>query len=398
MHYIDLTTYDNTVDINLDFTVCNQSFYTVIISSTSRLYLNYAGFSRLIFDKTAIESMGNDYFNYGIISSINNNATTLSTIIPPDIITSNLYYGLHSFTVTTGLSSLNFTSAYTINTGAIGYTSVGGYNYAKMKFSYIHHKTRTCPAGYPYYNISEVMCYDQCGARWFGNTSALTCNACLYDCLSCTSGTTCTSCSSTNDFRTLNGTRCSPISGYFDNGTNSTIATPCSSPCATCITTATYCLSCVSGYYLSSHQCNSCGAAIPHCLTCTISTYCTLCSDGSSGSTCTTCTTSEYLNSTSSTCIACSTAISYCQTCSSSTDCTLCATSFTLYSPTNCSCASADYLSSGQCWTCSSAINYCITCTSSTHCTSCMNTFVLASPTQCSCNSSAFLNLTSTQC
>ena len=86
MHYIDCNTSDTTINIDLNFTLLNSSFYTVIITSSSKMTLNYAGFSRLIFDKTDIEAMGNDYFNYGIIHSFNNNATTLSTTIPPDII------------------------------------------------------------------------------------------------------------------------------------------------------------------------------------------------------------------------------------------------------------------------------------------------------------------------
>jgi hypothetical protein len=48
--------------------------------------LNYAGFSRLIFDKTAIEAMGNDYFNYGMVLPINSNFLTFSTTIPPNIL------------------------------------------------------------------------------------------------------------------------------------------------------------------------------------------------------------------------------------------------------------------------------------------------------------------------
>lgn len=66
MHNIDVRTNDNTINIDLDFAVVNASFYKVTISSTSNIYINYAGFSRLIFDKTAIEALGNDYFNYGI--------------------------------------------------------------------------------------------------------------------------------------------------------------------------------------------------------------------------------------------------------------------------------------------------------------------------------------------
>ena len=104
LHYISLYSYDGTIDIDLNFTLMNGSFYGLIVKSSSNMMLNKMAISRMIFDKSAIEAMGNNYFAYGIISSTNNNNTALSTIIPPDILPANLFYGLHSFTITTGLS------------------------------------------------------------------------------------------------------------------------------------------------------------------------------------------------------------------------------------------------------------------------------------------------------
>lgn len=54
MHYIDCNTGDFTIDLDLSFTLLNASYYSVVIKSTSAMTVNYAGFSRLIFDKTAI--------------------------------------------------------------------------------------------------------------------------------------------------------------------------------------------------------------------------------------------------------------------------------------------------------------------------------------------------------
>ena len=247
-----------------------------------------------------------------------------------------------------------------------------------MKFSYIHHKTRTCPASNPYYNLTEMLCYDQCAVGWYADISTMTCKQCLYDCLACTSGTTCSTCDSTTDKRQLVSLRCAALPGYYDDGTNNPIAQPCSSPCMTCVTSATYCLSCNSGYYLSGSICLSCSAAIPSCTTCTNSTFCTLCSGGGNGTTCTSCTANQYLNA-ANTCITCSSVIANCQSCTSSTQCTLCKTSFTLYSGTNCSCASNQYLSNSTCNACSSAVSYCAACTSANNCTSCTATFTLFS-------------------
>ena len=54
MHYIYLRTYDTTIDLNLDFILVNGSYYRVTVSTTSHIWVRYAGFSRIIFDKTAI--------------------------------------------------------------------------------------------------------------------------------------------------------------------------------------------------------------------------------------------------------------------------------------------------------------------------------------------------------
>lgn len=135
-----------------------------------------------------------------------------------------------------------------------------------------------------------MLCYDSCNTRWYGDTSTMTCLPCRYDCYTCTNASGCATCNSTTDYRYLNGTSCRAVDGYYDDGSNATVASQCTSPCATCQTTATYCLSCISGYYLQSHTCISCGLAITDCLTCNSSSYCTLCASGASGASCTSCT------------------------------------------------------------------------------------------------------------
>jgi len=101
---MDIDSYDGTIDIDLNFTLVNGSYYTLIVKSDSDIMLNKIAISRMIFDKTAIEAMGSDYFDYGIVTSTDNNATALSTTIPPNILPANLFFGMHSFTITTGLS------------------------------------------------------------------------------------------------------------------------------------------------------------------------------------------------------------------------------------------------------------------------------------------------------
>lgn len=210
MHYIYCSSNDNTIDIQLDFTLVNGSFYKVQIATTSNIYIKYAGFSRLIFDKTAIEALGNDYFHYGIVVATTSNAAQLQTNIPPDIIPANLFFGLHSINVQSGNSWVDFTSTYTVNTGDLQLTPVGSFTFENMKYSYMHHKTRTCPVTHPYYNISEVLCYDQCEIGWYGDAGTMTCKQCLYDCYTCNNGSACATCNSTIHHRALSLGRCPP--------------------------------------------------------------------------------------------------------------------------------------------------------------------------------------------
>jgi len=101
---LDAVSYDGTIDLNLSFALVNESYYTGKIILSTFITINSISITRIIFDKTAIEATGNDYIDYGIVASTNNNASALSTTIPPNILPSNLFYGIHSFTIAAGLS------------------------------------------------------------------------------------------------------------------------------------------------------------------------------------------------------------------------------------------------------------------------------------------------------
>lgn len=106
------------MDIDLDFSLTNGSYYQLIITTQADMTLKQIAVSRMIFDKTAIEAIGNDYFDYGVVAGSNN--TNILTTIPPDILPSNLFFGLHSFTIPIGVSKINYKSAYNISTGSLG--------------------------------------------------------------------------------------------------------------------------------------------------------------------------------------------------------------------------------------------------------------------------------------
>lgn len=290
---------------------------------------------------------------------------------------------------------MNFISSYTTTSGFIGFTPQGTYLYSQMKFSYMHHKTRICPGTNPYYNISELLCYDVCAAAWYGDNPTMTCKKCPYNCVTCSSATVCTNCDASSN-RQLNSTACTPLPGYYDDG-SSTAAKPCASSCSTCSGSATNCLSCGSGYYNSSFSCISCNSAISGCLSCSNSSYCNQCSGGGSGPFCTNCATNQYVSLVDGSCQSCAVAMSNCQSCISSTQCTICQSTFTLSSG-SCGCTAAQYQAGGSCSSCSAAISYCASCTSASACTTCASTFTLFSATNCGCTTGTYLNSTSSQC
>ena len=80
------------------------------------------------------------------------NEKTLLVVV--DELTENLYYGMHSFTLKSGISCFTYSSSYNVSSGFMAFLNSSNCGFATMRFSYMHHKTRTCPPGYPYYNIS----------------------------------------------------------------------------------------------------------------------------------------------------------------------------------------------------------------------------------------------------
>ncbi len=255
--------------------------------------------------------MGDDYFQYGSLVSLNNDLTSLTISVPAPSIVANFIYGLQSFSIV-NQSSISFTATSVSAAGTVAFTPTSPFVYKRIQFDYMHHKKRTCPTGFLYFNISETLCYDQCGPyRYFGQDSTMTCEKCVIGCLTCTNKLNCTTCLST-DFRSLQEIsvnvsgvvstymRCTANNGYYDNGVNNP-ATPCITPCLTC-SSSTACTTCIIGYYLSSTSCLPCSSAINYCNTCSSNILCTQCQYGT-GSLCDiSCTISQYFKFTINAC------------------------------------------------------------------------------------------------
>lgn len=116
--------------------------------------------------------------------------------------------------------------------------------------------------------------------------SCVACIASAYDCATCSNpGADCITCDAAIDFRVLNGSRCSPLDGYYDVVNNS-IAQSCDSNCSKCVGVATDCTDCIVGYYLLSKVCYLC--TIQNCLRCQDSVICVTCNNtyAFNGTTC----------------------------------------------------------------------------------------------------------------
>lgn len=170
-------------------------------------------FTRIIFDKTAIESTSYNYLRYGpVLGSMFN--STINIVALDYYSTLGFLIGLSSFSYEP-LSIIQFSCQ--VNTSAIFSISTQPFRY--LKFNYFSIRYPSCIAAYPYFDPATLMCFDECLPVVYLNANNLTQCTCHYSCEKCqNSTTTCTSCSALSN-RVLNGTSCVPMPGFYDNGT-----------------------------------------------------------------------------------------------------------------------------------------------------------------------------------
>lgn len=69
-----------------------------------------------------------------------------------------------------------------------------GFNFVSISFMYWSFKKRECPAGYPFFQISTLLCYDVCPDGTYPDTILDICPLCHYSCLTCSAYDVCTNC------------------------------------------------------------------------------------------------------------------------------------------------------------------------------------------------------------
>ena len=73
---------------------------------------------------------------------------------------------------------------------------------ASYTIVYLLALTYYCQYSTPF--LYNTTCYDVCPPRYYGDSNNLACNACSYDCYTCSDSSICTSCNSQNDHRIFN--------------------------------------------------------------------------------------------------------------------------------------------------------------------------------------------------
>ncbi|KAL4453891.1 hypothetical protein ABPG74_003774 [Tetrahymena malaccensis] len=203
--------------------------------------------------------------------------------------------------------------------------------------------------------LNNGSCVTTCPNGQYADETSKSCQNCPDGCTGCTSYTACTGCKS----------------GYQQNS-GQCISTNCTSPCATCTSTQTNCLSCTQNLYLQPT--NTCNSSCPsgyfknsQNMTCSAcSTGCKVCSDAN---TCTQCDSSNGYRLQGSSCTLC---VSPCATCSLSNPntCLSCENSMYLFNNSCVANCQTGYFN-GPNYTCSQCITGCDQCSNGNSCTTC---------------------------
>ncbi|EWS75215.1 leishmanolysin family protein (macronuclear) [Tetrahymena thermophila SB210] len=210
---------------------------------------------------------------------------------------------------------------------------------------------------------SSTKCLS-CVANYTYDSSKNTCSPiCDSSCKNCSKPNDPNACTSCNDGSFLDGNKC----------------TVCTSPCKTCDTQATKCLSCITDYTYDSskNQCNpDCDISCKTCSKPKDANQCLSCNDGAflDGTKCTLCTLPcKTCDTVSTKCSSCVTNYTYDNSknqCNPDCD-SSCKSCVAPKDPTKCQeCNKGSYLSSGQCLKCNSSCNECVD--NDSKCTSCL--------------------------
>lgn len=108
-------------------------------------------------------------------------------------------------------------------------------------------------------NSTSNQCVSTCGAQMYVNLVSGSCSGCLYPCMNCSSNVDCLSCQDGVLYQNRCVSVC-PDTTFLNNGSGSCDA--CGGQCLTCTNSATHCLTCKTGYFLSTVD-NTCNLVCP---------------------------------------------------------------------------------------------------------------------------------------
>ncbi|CAD8151785.1 unnamed protein product [Paramecium octaurelia] len=238
---------------------------------------------------------------------------------------------------------------------------------------------------------SDTIC-DSCVSQYYLNGTA--CDPCTSPCFTCeTTDTHCLTCAP-GDNRVLINNQCICDQNFFDQNNGDYVCPPCDANCKTCVDSATKCTSCYDKFYLDSNVCQPCHW---NCLTCvTTATNCLSCDEVVNlrifyNNQCL-CVNGQYYSDSQQICAQCVDPCQYCLSGKDSngvdyngTQCSSCQAIYNrIISGTICVCKSG-YFDAGF-LACQPCASYCISClTSETDCDVCKPNTFRDSTKKCQC-------------
>jgi predicted alpha/beta hydrolase family esterase len=120
--------------------------YTLTLSTSHNCTITKFLFSRLILDKTVVESTQASFMDCDKATSTAGNWASL---------TLNLVWSTPlNFVIGLGAFTLGATDLFSFNFSTTGLTCTGTSNYTYLEFSFFSYRFRSCPSGFPYFLLA----------------------------------------------------------------------------------------------------------------------------------------------------------------------------------------------------------------------------------------------------
>lgn len=202
------------IDIQLDYSQFSGNIASFILySQKNSTYVNQVIFQWVFYNSyfftnpsalTAFQTQSFDNFQRLSVP------TSIITCIPDQFLQS-----IYAFYLDNGSNiKIYFTNSTQNNSCILIFHDQRSTSQGRYSFQYFQIISKICPPTYPSFKAADQLCYAVCPEKTYADSSG-NCQPCRYDCTTCNPSTVCLSCASSSSFRTLNGSRCVPMSAFY---------------------------------------------------------------------------------------------------------------------------------------------------------------------------------------